>query len=571
MFKLLPVLTAALLLAPAQATVYHVAQAQPGAADTNPGSAEQPWKTLAHAAAAPLVAGDTVLVHDGVYREEVILTRSGEPGQPITFAAAPGERVVIKGSDVVKGPWQRLTGDPNVKEPYPNAYANVWKVHLGDEFFVGPEYVDKARRYVSSVFQDGAALQQIGPDLIYRNDEYTKITVVGRDLRDIHLNSFFYDNADQTLYVCVAGEPGWYLTEVGTRQWLLTANRLHDVVIRGLTMAQNRQPGGQWPAVSIGESERVTLERCTIAQADFCGLGLGRSRLCVVRDCDLIQNCNTGLGMGECTDCLITDCRLSYNNTRRFHDGWHCGGAKCIPSNRRCTIQRCEAAFNVQAPGIWFDYDNAECRILDNVVHDNGGAGIFYEINKGGGIIAGNLVYANHSRGIYLSGSQNVWVVANTVAGNNCGIVAMPREGDWTLENNRILNNLLLNNTLAGPAGPRGCEITVYMGSDDAGPRTVTSNHSDYNLFASAVGVPTLRQSWNPDNPLDTWQKRYGEDLHSRALPLTFGTVGGRFRLEPSAELVKLAAAMPAPQGVPGWTARAAVTVGAGVVAWPGP
>ena len=88
--------------------------------------------------------------------------------------------------------------------------------------------------------------------------------------------------------------------------------------------------------------------------------------------------------MGECEDCLVERCTLLANNYRRFHPGWHCGGMKCIPGNRRCTIRDCEAAYNVNSDGIWFDCDNAEIRILGNAVHHNDGSGIFFEINKGG-------------------------------------------------------------------------------------------------------------------------------------------------------------------------------------------
>ena len=52
---------------------------------------------------------DKVLILSGVYREHVNITVSGEAGRPITFAAAPGHRVVVKGSEIVRGPWTRLS------------------------------------------------------------------------------------------------------------------------------------------------------------------------------------------------------------------------------------------------------------------------------------------------------------------------------------------------------------------------------------------------------------------------------------------------------------------------------
>jgi parallel beta-helix repeat protein len=113
-----------------------------------------------------------------------------------------------------------------------------------------------------------------------------------------------------------------------------------------------------------------------------------------VRRCDLCYNGCTGMALGLTENCLVEDCTLLFNNYRRFDGDWGvAAGMKNIPGNRRTTIQRCEAAYNIQAEGIWFDTDNSDIRILDNVAHDNDDCGIFFEINRGGGIIAGNLVY----------------------------------------------------------------------------------------------------------------------------------------------------------------------------------
>jgi hypothetical protein len=48
----------------AGATTYHV---DPSGSDINPGTTEQPFKSVAHAAAVVL-AGDTVLVNPGIYQ-----------------------------------------------------------------------------------------------------------------------------------------------------------------------------------------------------------------------------------------------------------------------------------------------------------------------------------------------------------------------------------------------------------------------------------------------------------------------------------------------------------------------
>lgn len=535
------VLLAALVLGGGDvpAATYHVAQGVRTASDDNPGTKAAPWKTIARAAAAEeLKPGDTVLIHSGVYRECVEVKISGEPAHPITLAAAPGNRVVVKGSEVVRGRWTRVAGETDRKEPYPNAFADVWKIPLGESYFTDARfqgcYRDKSRRWVSQVFvNDDRPLQRIGADPVYKNEEYLKLATVGRGVEDLIQDSFFFDPSDQMLYLKMAGEPAWYSIEVGVRGFLLIAEKVHDVVIRGLEFRHNRQPGGQWSMVSIGECERVTVEDCRFHLSDFCGLGVGRCRDCTIRNCDLSYNGNTGLGMGECQDCLVEGCTLLFNNYRRFHAGWHCGGMKCIPANLRCTIRNCEAAYNIASDGIWFDAENGDIHILGNVCHHNDGAGIFFEINKKGGIIADNLVYANRGRGIYISGSQNTWIVHNTVACNESGIVCMPRGDDWPLENVRVLNNLLVRNYVTADTVTRGCDLTLFMGCREAAPftRTVTSNHSDYNAYASTSWTPTMRQSWNPDNTLAQWQERFGEDVHASLVKVDFRQRGTGFAL----------------------------------------
>lgn len=93
-----------LLAAPAiiSAAEYFVdAESRGGAAcDDNPGTLEEPWKTLGRIArpGGPVPGpGDTVLVREGTYREQLVLLSGGEPGNPLVIRAFPGERPFIDG------------------------------------------------------------------------------------------------------------------------------------------------------------------------------------------------------------------------------------------------------------------------------------------------------------------------------------------------------------------------------------------------------------------------------------------------------------------------------------------
>ncbi len=100
------------------AVEYHVS---PAGSDANDGSASKPLQSIS-AAARRAQPGDTITVHEGVYRERINPPHGGESDQKrIVYQAAPGETVIIKGSEVVKG-WQKVKND-------------AWKVTLANSFF----------------------------------------------------------------------------------------------------------------------------------------------------------------------------------------------------------------------------------------------------------------------------------------------------------------------------------------------------------------------------------------------------------------------------------------------------
>ena len=557
--------------------IYHVDNVNPCAADTNPGTQAKPWKTIARAGTAKeLKPGDTVLIHSGVYREHATITVSGSPDKPITFAAAPNAKVVIKGSEIVTGKWERMADTKEVMTAYHVPMTSIWRTKLGEEFFTDKDfagcYNDKSKRWVSQVFyQDSHPLQMIGPDGVYKNNGPDKMIMmlnIGKGLDDMIPQSFFFNPADGYLYAYIGGIPDWYVIEVGVRGFILTCDKVHDVIVRGLEMRHNRQPGGQWSAVSVGQSQRVLVEDCRVEWADFDGLSVGSSKNCVVRHCDLSNNGCMGMALGVTEDCTVEYCSFMRNDYRKFYGTWGvAAGSKNIPGNKRATFRHCEFAYN-DGPGLWFDTDNSDIRILDNVVHHNLDCGIFFEINrKGGGLIAGNLVYANGGRGIYMGGSENTTVVNNTLADNDCGIVFMPYDDpNGTTAGSKCFNNLLIHNYIAGATITRGNDLTLEM---KPGPAWQETHHSqsDYNVFANNSWTPTMRPEWNTDHTMAKWREIYHLDYHSTLMPVDYRRLSDGFEL---LTLKDLPAACPLPKEVTDkWTPPTNGKVGSAITKWP--
>ncbi|PWB54765.1 MAG: hypothetical protein C3F06_03960 [Candidatus Methanoperedenaceae archaeon] len=75
--------------------------------DNNPGTEAKPWLTIKKAANT-LVAGETVYVRGGIYKEQVTVKNSGSAGKYITFSSYPGEIVILDGTGLNMEDWSGL-------------------------------------------------------------------------------------------------------------------------------------------------------------------------------------------------------------------------------------------------------------------------------------------------------------------------------------------------------------------------------------------------------------------------------------------------------------------------------
>ena len=119
-----------LVCAGGQARTVHVSQRELAGIDA--GSQE---RTLG-AALAGLRAGDAVVIHGGVYREEVSFERSGSAEAPISIEAAEGEYVVVTGADRLTD-WDKAADEDGVfSTSWPHRFVgwNEHFTHPGDDY-----------------------------------------------------------------------------------------------------------------------------------------------------------------------------------------------------------------------------------------------------------------------------------------------------------------------------------------------------------------------------------------------------------------------------------------------------
>jgi len=232
--------------------------------DRNAGTASAPFRTLNHAASVA-VAGDTVLVHEGTYREWVKPQNSGTEDARITYEAAEGEHVVIKGSELVTD-WERVEGTvwkktlPNEMFGDWNPYAEtVWGdwmkypdpeeyfVHLGDVYLNGVsmyearslDEVKKAEKRLSGFY----LYRTYKPEYILRPEEtvYQWYAEVDEDSTTLWCNFQEYDPNAETV-------------EINVRKCCFypTKNYLNYITVRGFEIAHAACPFTPPTADQIG-------------------------------------------------------------------------------------------------------------------------------------------------------------------------------------------------------------------------------------------------------------------------------------------------------------------------------
>ena len=264
------VICVAVLTQSAFGAVYHVAKTA-GASDDNAGTEQAPWLTIGRAV-QDAQAGDTIVIHEGTYREWVAPVRSGTADAPIVFQGADREKVIITGADVVDT-WEAVDGADGLYRHSPwKARFQVSRTADGKPIYHHPANErHKVIGRAEQVIVDETLLQQV------------------LSLDEMKAGTFFADIEDETLYVRLAdgGDPREHDVQASTRGWVFGYNRwskrgaadyihLRDVTIR---YAANHARRGALCSTGRGwRIEGVTVERTNGNGASLSGRGL------VVRD-----------------------------------------------------------------------------------------------------------------------------------------------------------------------------------------------------------------------------------------------------------------------------------------------
>src|SRR5579872_7145304 len=308
------------------ARTYYVDNGSARADDNGPGSSDRPFRTIGKAAQV-LQPGERVVIASGTYRECVRPERGGHGADKmISYEAAPGAKVYIKGSEVLKGGWTqdavnvfRHLGAPGTPAPpppaptwgyrftgamFPDAYNPFALASVaGDRAWLDTRATDMGPyfRRRGLVFADGKPLE---PVELQRELESSKLFrppppgtlqppnglpprarggPIMQEIGGTEDERFWPDDNGQSVHVRLSsGTPAEHLIEATTREQVFAPlNRgLGYIRVKGLTLqhAGNGYPLPQRGAMlDVMGGHHWIIEDNTIEWANGIGVEIGSS------------------------------------------------------------------------------------------------------------------------------------------------------------------------------------------------------------------------------------------------------------------------------------------------------
>jgi alpha-L-arabinofuranosidase len=491
---------------------YHVAQNHPKASDDNPGTADLPLKTIDRAAQL-LQPGERVVVGPGVYRERVRPARGGtEPGRMISYEAAPGAAVTIRGSELLKTTWT-----PSHENGQPAAFG-VWIAKLPKDLFprenpfaqlnLTDQRIDECMDW--AIGTKGKPPNTLRRGLVFQNgDRLTQVARYGELAAAPGTYWVEPDGLALHVHPLANADPNTLRIEITTRSTIFAPQDfgLGYIRVKGFTIehAGNCFPRPQQGALSAMRGHHWIIENNTVRQCNAIGIDIGNQfdtagpPLAAGGQHIVRRNTVSDCGIGGIEGTAIQRTLIEENHIfrcgwQRAELIWETGGIK-VHGALGALIRHNVIHDTIDAPGIWMDYQNRNSRCTQNVIFrtKTSKGGIFMEASQAPNLVDRNIVWAAEGSGIYQHDCDELLVIHNLVGRcTDAGIrmqICQGREVGGrlsTAKRNKILGNILL---------------------DNGGPLAISDpeNSSDWNVFGRG------RKPFD----LAGWQKAHGWDTHS--------------------------------------------------------
>ena len=428
--------------------------------DCGLGNVESPFLTIDKAASVAQ-PGDSIIVHEGIYREEITHINTGlSESRRISFEAAKDEQVMIKGSEEITG-WQQIDG-------------SIWKVEIDNKIF------KDFNPFATKLFGDWLAVdndKSLGQ--VYLNDqslfevsEYEQLAdpKLVEEILDHWTNKqVTYDYKDQSIYVWYAKvekdittiyvnfhdyNPNNEVTEINVRKSAFRPFKMHTnyITIRNFEIAN---VATQWSPPTAAQTGMIDthwskgwiIENNTLYNAVCSAIAIGKEistgdnlntyrkdkpgyqyqietvfkavnsdwnketigshivRNNVIHDCG--QNAVVG-HLGSAFSKIYNNHIYNIGNKREFF-GYEIAGIKL---HAAIDTQVYNNYVHNCSLGMWFDWQTQGTRISKNIFNDNT-RDLFVEVSSGPYIVDNNILTADYALDNHAQGGAYVNNIIN--------------------------------------------------------------------------------------------------------------------------------------------------------------
>lgn len=455
--------------------IYHVSV---NGCDKADGSKETPFRTI-NRAAAMAQPGDTVQVHEGVYREWVDPQNSGlSAQQPIIYEAAPGEHAVIKGSEPVTG-WVKTEGNiwktvlPNTMfgdwNPYIKKVEGDWlrepkayDVHLGDVYLNGISMYEA--RSKEDLFR--AEIRYSG----FQVSPYPYVEPIRNPEQTVYQWYAQVDDATTTLFCNFQDcDPNKETVEINVRKCCFypTQTGRNYIVLRGFEIAHGACP-------------------FTPPTADQVGMvGPHWSRGWIIENNDIHHAKCSGISLGKDVSMGNNECMLYHKKHSHYY--------------------QTEAVFLGLRSG-WNKETVGSHIVRNNVIHDCGQNAIVGHMGGAFSRIEHNHIYniavKHEFEGAEIAGIKLHAAIDVVIEGNLIHDCTRATWLDWQAQGARVTRNLYYNNDSSDlmievTHGPCTIDHNIFL-SENSLENVAQGTAYVHNLFA---GNAKLSQAKERDTP----------------------------------------------------------------------
>ncbi len=465
--------------------------------DSNDGKAVTSAVKTLNAAIAKSVAGGTIVVRGGTYRDWYTAGGTSGPAivsKSLTFQAYPNESPWFDGSDIVNSGW--------ISDGQGHWY-HAWETpsFCGGSYYsyTTPPYTpqrksdgttDTSVKQTKCMYEDASNDPKFpmagDPQQVFVNNSSQQEVA---SIAQVRGGTFYYDWYARRIYI--GTDPTSKQVELSARPSVMSLGGAdsNQYTVRGIGFRRYATNGSEGTLTGgvIYFSNKTVLENSVFVANSTNAVAFSNPRNgTVIRNTVVAFNGGTGMTANGAAssgsnrnDFLIESSVFNSNNHE--HGGTYCNRA-CGPSNiKMAHMTGFTAKNNVfenavgSAHGLWCDLNCSDAIIVNNIARNNGLDGIFYEVSSKG-IIASNLVYGNKGHGIRV-GSATTKIYNNTLVNN--AVTSM-----WIYDDSRTIG---AGGWSAGQIGPDTMNIQV-------------ANNIMYGNSQSTLLAQNASGQTNPDN-----------------------------------------------------------------------